>query len=292
MRSCHHLMMREVLRTEPLQVGETPCTVLSMVSHRDIVPYLVAIKTFARHARPRGIAALCDETVSSTDRATLRSQIPHVEFLDIGSFRHPGIPVGGCWERLLAVTELAKNRYVIQLDSDTVTTSDVREAVEATHHRSGFVMGNEPSQAIETLAALHAKTAPDSAHLSALHIHRVVQYHLSRVGLETSLMYTDGWASFTGFPPDETLQPRLFDVVARMRNALGRRFDDWGTEMVTSNFLVANAARCFVLPFPKYCTPVQGETAAHLWHFVGATRYDNFRYMRTSRAALKQLSGT
>jgi hypothetical protein len=65
--------------------------------------------------------------------------------------------------------------------------------------------------------------------------------------------------------------------------------DEWGSEMVCSNFLVSNAFDCSVLPFPKYCTPTQREAAAHLWHFVGSMRYDDFRYTSASISGLRQI---
>ena len=289
LRSCHGLMVRPVLRTAPVRAGATPCTVLTMVSHRDIVPYLVAIKTFAHHADPAGVAVLCDESVTVADRALVKAQIPDVEFLDIRAFRRPGIPVGGCWERLLAVTELAKTRYVVQLDSDTVTTGETDEVVKAVGNETAFVMGKEPGQPIGSLIDLQEKTAALAGKLGSMHIHNAAQYHLSRIGLDMSLRYTDGWASFTGFPRDVTLQTRLFEVAHRMRSGMGASLDEWGTEMVVSNFLVANSAGAETLPFPKYCTPVHGETAVHLWHFVGSLRYDDFRYIKTSVAGVRSL---
>lgn len=291
LRSVHGIMARPILRAAPVRAGATPCTVLTMVGHRDIIPYLVAIKTFAHHADPVGIAVLCDESITAADRATMKSHVPAVEFMDIRAFRSPGIPIGGCWERLLAVTELAKTRYVVQLDSDTVTTGETIEVIDAVRSGSAFVMGKEPSQRIGSLGDLCEKTAVHAGMLDSMHIHNAAQYHVSRVGLDSSMRYTDGWASFTGFPRDVTLQSRLFDVVHRLRSAMGSGLDEWGTEMVASNFLVANAAGATVLPFPKYCTPVHGETEVHLWHFVGSLRYDDLRYIRTSVAGVRSLRG-
>jgi hypothetical protein len=38
-------------------------------------------------------------------------------------YREPGMPQGGCWERLIAISEYVKSDYVIQIDADTVSLS-------------------------------------------------------------------------------------------------------------------------------------------------------------------------
>lgn len=291
LRAWHHYSVSNVVRlAAPVTVGEEAYTVLSMISHSDIMPYLVAIKSFARYGSPRRVAVLCDDTVTAADRNILRLHIPHLELYAIAAFRRPEIPSGGCWERLLAVSELCKEQYVVQLDSDTVTTGEVGEVLNAVRRESGFLMGVEADQQIGSLVDLKQKTEGNAPRLAALHVHDVAEFHLARLGLDPTLRYAVGWAAFSGFPQDDTMQHRMLDVVGRMRTAIGRRFDDWGSEMVTSNFLVTNSNSCRILPHPKYCTPSNGERAVTLWHFVGSIRYSDSRYTNVSRRAVRGLT--
>jgi len=294
-QATHRLMVRTVLRTPPLSPGSLSFSALTMVGHKDILAYLVAIKTFAFFAPPRNIVVLCDSTVTAADRSLLNAHVPHIEFLDIAAFRPAQIPTGGCWERLLAVATLARDRYVVQLDSDTVTTGPIEEVLNAVAGREGFVMGGKPKQQLETvpqrqtLTQLRTITAQNAECLPSLHIHQLIEYYLPRIGLDDRRTYTNGWAAFTGFPPDDTMQMQLFDVVERLRIAMGDRLNEWGSEMATSNYLVSNSQKSKVLPYPKYCTPMNDERDVHLWHFVGFMRYNDMRYATVSRNAVRKL---
>ena len=62
-RAAYARAARGVLRTSALAAGSEPFTLLSMVHQRDVVPYLVAVKSFARFANPRRVVVVCDPTI-------------------------------------------------------------------------------------------------------------------------------------------------------------------------------------------------------------------------------------
>ncbi|HWU85307.1 MAG TPA: hypothetical protein VN028_08210, partial [Rhodocyclaceae bacterium] len=152
--------VRKIVQTPPLSRGNLPFMLLSMVHTRDVLSYLVAVKSFARQANPESIVVVCDPTISDADRALLREQIPHIELRDAETFAHPGVPRGGCWERLQAIAHYSPHHYVVQLDADTVTTGPVDSVCAAIRSRAGFVLGEERGQRLLTLAESSARAAP------------------------------------------------------------------------------------------------------------------------------------
>jgi hypothetical protein len=75
-----------------------------------------------------------------------------------------------------------------------------------------------------------------------------------------------------------------------MTEKLGARWSSWGTEQVTSNYLVANATATRVLPFPKYGTPDQVSEEAAFQHFIGSMRFINRRYENASDEVIQELA--
>ena len=55
--------------TAPLLPGKSPFIALSMVQHKDLASYLVAIKSFAHFLQPRKIVIICDPSITAQDEA-------------------------------------------------------------------------------------------------------------------------------------------------------------------------------------------------------------------------------
>jgi hypothetical protein len=75
-----------------------------------------------------------------------------------------------------------------------------------------------------------------------------------------------------------------------MTGKLGDGWKRWGTEQVTSNYLIANATNTLVLPFPKYGTPDRATDQTAFFHFIGSMRFINSKYEATSRRAIRLIS--
>ena len=167
-----------ILATAPLAPGHRPFVALSMVQHTDIAAYLVAIKSFAYFMQPMQIVVVCDPTITPDDKQLLGQHLPHALFNGVAEFRHPQLPVGGCWERLQAVAHYAKTNFVVQLDADTVTLAPLPEVAEAIEQRQGFVLNgflpgddddDEPAKDLASLAqASHYALRWSPRHIQAL----------------------------------------------------------------------------------------------------------------------------
>jgi hypothetical protein len=72
---------------------------------------------------------------------------------------------------------------------------------------------------------------------------------------------------------------------------MGRRWEEWGTEQVTSNFLIASSPGGFVLPWPKYCCFYASEDVSQnaLIHFIGTWRFRGGVYARLGKRVAAEL---
>lgn len=273
--------------TPPLDAGQMPFTLLSMVHHRDVLSYLVAAKSFARYTAPSRMIVICDPSIDDEDRRILKKHFPFIELADAVDFRHPDIPVGGTWERLFSISHFIESGYVVQADADTITFADPIEVRQAIASQHGFVIGEEPNQQLTTFAS--SSTLASSWIEPGAHIQAIAEWKLAAIGLPLETNYVRGCAGFTGFPQNNVMRARLLDFSRRMREAIGERWSDWGTEQVTSNYLAANFAGTTVLPYPKYCNPNDIDSTSVFAHFIGSQRFINRKYETASRKVIDAL---
>ena len=275
----------DILHTAPLLQGDLPFTVLSMVQHRDVHSYLVAIKSFAYFLNPNQVVLVCDPSLTTADRALLQRHVPHIQLRDASEFVHPDIPRGGTWERLYAITEYARSSYVIQVDADTVTLQPIPEVRAAIDAGNGFVIGEMPDTPSRLLPAVRENALPWIR--PGAHIQGVAETELVNVGLPADARYIRGCSGFTGFPPSGTMRTTMTDFSKRMTAKLGEDWKRWGTEQVTSNYLASNAHGTKALPFPKYGTPDHLDAHTAFSHFIGSMRFVNSKYANATRRAIQ-----
>lgn len=275
-----------ILKTQPLAQGTIPFIALSMVHHRDVMAYLVAIRSFCLRANPQRIVVVCDPSIVQSDKDAIRHQIPHVEFRHADEFTHPDIPRGGCWERLFAISEYNRASYVVQVDADTVASGPLDEVVNAVQTGNGFTIGECPNQKLMTFDEAHTNSAPWQS--SSVHIQGLAEYLLPRTGL-IHQRYVRGCAGFTGFPATDDMRERLVEFSKIMKSLTQSRWAEWGTEQFASNYLVANMPDTVVLPFPEYTTPDACTKATRFVHFIGSMRFINDAYEKAARKIIAEL---
>ena len=283
-RARFNAVARKVLTTPQLQRGHADFMVLSMVHHRDVIAYLLAVKSFAHHTNPARIVVVCDPSLDQNDQSIIRAHIPHIEFRAAEEFVHPDIPRGGTWERLYAISEYAQHNYVVQLDADTLTLSAVPEVLSAIHARHGFVIGERQGQTLVTLEEAEAYARPWQ-NRPFINIQALTEVLMVRAGLPRNL-YVRGCSGFTGFAPYPAMREDMLAFSRTMRTCTKERWSEWGTEQITSNYLIANAPGTVLLPYPKYSTPDQFETGPAFQHFIGYMRFINGKYAVASRSVL------
>ena len=283
-RARYQKVAGQVLSTSPVTRGTVPFVLLSMVHTRDVTPYLVAVKSFVHFINPERIVVVCDPSITDADRAVFRQHVPHIELRHADEFTHPDMPRGGTWERLFAIAGLAREHYVVQLDADTVTVQPMPEVLEAIRAGVGFVIGEASDTPIRLLPAVRENALPWM--WAGAHIQGVAETEMVNVGLPQNAHYIRGCSGFTGFPRSDAMQDTMIDFSRRMMGKLGEDWRRWGTEQVTSNYLVSNANGTQPLPFPKYGTPDLATTDTAFFHFIGSMRFINGKYETITRQAL------
>lgn len=279
--------VRGILRTPPVRRASRPFTALTMVHHRDVLSYLLAIKTFAHYTQPERIVLVADPSLDSDDRALLLEHVPALEVLEAADFRRPDLPMGGTWERLSAISLLSRETSVVQLDADTLTFDHPQDVIEAVADNRSFVIRSEADveiQPLDAAAALGQRLLQRSRHIQASS-----EARLTELPGWQQYRYVRGCSGFTGFGRG-TLDPvRLAEVSRHMRTIHGARWDDWGTEQVTSNLMVASAPDVVLLPHPRYCNADSLASSTVFAHYIGYARYVTRSYERRSTQAVQML---
>ncbi|RYF51856.1 MAG: hypothetical protein EOO38_02095 [Cytophagaceae bacterium] len=294
-RRTHHRFFysrdaRGILDTPPLAPGAMPLIVLSMVHSRDVMPYLVAIKSFARYVNPRQIVVVCDPSITEIDRYCLQTHIPHVVLRSADEFTHPDIPRGGCWERLYAISDYCKQDYVVQLDADTITMLPPAEVIHAVIAKTGFVMSGDSDAVLMSLQETENNAASWGPPSPGEDMQATVERNMATSNLPAQARYVRGCAGFTGFPMSDTMTNDLLLFSKNMQARYGKRWAEWGTEQITSNYLVANAGDTSVLPFLSYGTPDVMHAESILTHFIGFMRFTSDKYRAATLRTIRQLA--
>lgn len=285
--------IRAVLATPPVELSVDPHApwVLSQLQHKDVRMYLAAIKSFASQVPVGGVHVVDDGSLTGADRATLSSHIRGITFHALHDFRIKGLPVGGTWERLVAIAKLSDSRYVIQLDADTLALGALPEIVAAVKANASFSIGTWDSQTIESVGE---RAMVARAHLAGRrpHVQVLAEAHFDRFEKSESLRYVRGCSGFSGFSPGSGKLELMRALSAQMQAMIGERWLEWGSEQVMSNLVVANQAQAMVLPHPDFtdCEKMQlGKT--RFVHFIGTCRFRKGIYARQVRKVFVKASG-
>jgi hypothetical protein len=280
--------VRNVRRTPPVRLSaDSPLALVSQLRDQDVAMYLVALKTFARFCAP-GRVVLVADGLNARNRALLREHINAVEIREIDDVPTGDCPRGGTWERLLTILDLSAEHYVIQLDADTVTVSDpiaVRECIAA--NRS-FTLGTKLGTHVISVTDASAQARG----IDGDHVQVVAERALAQLEDAADLRYVRGNSAFAGFARGAHSRAMAEQLSREMRDLIGaRKWAEWGSEQVTSNFVVANAQSPLVLPIEAYSYyhPKREHSSLSFIHFMGTYRFDRGTYARAARQALAAL---
>ena len=289
-RAIHNFRCRKILSTEPLSISADGPIILSMVCHADVIMYLFAAKSFYKRLGSGRFVIVDDGTLSPRDRGVISHHLGNPEFIDIASIDTGPCQRGGTWERLLQIIDLTANNYVIQLDCDTLTVGDVLDVRALVESNCSFTLGTKSGLAFVSLEVA-GKSAAQSA---GNHLQDVAERSLGKFVRATERLYVRGSSGFAGFGRGRHSRAEAEAFSAEMTSFIGERWLEWGSEQVTSNYLVANSPGARVLSFPKYrCFRyADGTVGASFLHFINTERFRGGVYARESLAVLQTWAGS
>ncbi len=290
-RSWFDFNVRGVLATSPLAPADTDVTVASMLCHADLRMYLLAVKSLIRRMdRTPHVVVLNDGSLTDEDTALLKRHIPSIRFVPIASIQRGRCPKGGAWELLLMMSELVQSSYVVQVDSDTLTPGPIPEVNGCLERDQNFVLLGDRSYP-------HAEPMLEACARSQGNLHPHVQALCERsfdqLPEAADLKYLRGNAGFLGFRKGSFDRDRVEWFSDLMRRIAKDKWNEWGSEQVTTNLLMANSPDPLALPFPRYCSywahPEVNYRESSFVHFIGPHRYSHGMYVRTARAVMQAL---
>lgn len=280
--------LQGVLNAQPVRMNPAASfSILSQVREKDLLMYLLAVKSFCRWHQPARVIVLTDAAFSDRVVRTLRDHVPGVVMEPHVKYRNGSCPHGGTWERLVALITHAQHSFTIQLDSDTVTLGRLDCVADCIASGQAFTLGSMEGR--ELVAGVVASQRAKAALAKGdRHIQTLSESVLDRFASERTIKYVRGCSGFTGIPRGSV----SLDSVVRRAQALGQlvgnRWSEWGTEQFMSNLVIANLESSVVLPHPEYATcPNINEKQTVFAHLAGFCRYsNNNQYARLARVAV------
>ncbi len=283
---------KQIFKTPPVLADtDQPVAVLTQLQHKDVILFLVAVKTFARQVPLSKVFIINDGSLTNDDLETLLKHIPIADIYDAKQFSDPLCPTGACWERLLAIAHFIDQFFIIQLDSDTLTLSAVNEIIENIKSNTGFVIGTWDNQKIEPMIVSSERVQKNINPSLDAHVQMVAEAHFSKLEGCENLRYARGCAGFSGFPKQSFNKQFIIDFSIKMEKEIGSKWREWGSEQVMSNVVVANIDKSMVLPHPKYtdCKKMKLPDTCFI-HFIGECRFSSSIYAKLAQNEIKQLT--
>ncbi|MDX3908448.1 MAG: hypothetical protein QHC67_01325 [Sphingobium sp.] len=287
----------DIYATPPIQPRNDGLAIFSMIGTAVMTPYLVAVKSLHHHLNRGRIVIMDDGTLTDQDRLILHTHLGNPQILSIRDVNVGACPRGGTWERLLTILDMSAADYVIQLDSDTVTVGPIPQVLRAIDENRSFTLLGAETQIdsildVRTFTQQHFQGRAPSKEDREGHIQGATESVLCQLrvaGLDQP-SYVRGCSGFAGFMRGG--DRRLAEAFSQAASAVlgSRRWAEWGTEQITSNFVIANHVGAKVLPPVLYAnywgSPLND---VRFVHYIGTYRWQGFTYQRSALEAIQAL---
>lgn len=253
--------------------------------------YLLALKSFAeRLGRSPKVVVLNDGSLDKEDLQRLAAHVASLTVVPISSVTTGSCPKGSCWERLMLISDLSQDSFVVQMDSDTLTPGPIPEVLACIEENRSFtLLGDRSYPEVEPMLTACARLKQSTSE----QVQAVCERGFDQLPEAAELKYLRGNAGFVGFAKGSLQRDRIAWFSDLMRRIAGPQWDEWGSEQLTSNLLIANAQDPLPLPPPRYVSywahPEIRYEASSFLHFIGPFRYANGLYLRTAKRVLADL---
>jgi hypothetical protein len=281
--------IRGIGATSPMPVVDAPWSIVSMVAKPDIMMYLLSMKSFYRKLRRGKLIAIIDRDTPLWGRSILEQHFPGIRLIFLEDIDPTPIQRGGTWERLVYLIRHSQNEYVIQVDCDTlVVGDDIKEVVHCAENNIPFAYA-DINWSIKSLREI----AEESKTIQSDYVGIVLERSFADWPDADTVKYVRASSGLAGFAKGGFTIPQLEQFHARMKQSLGPRWRDWGTEQSGSNFAVANSPNAITLPYPEYLTgPLRSHDARTKFiHFIGSNRFRDNYFAGQGKRIIGELQG-
>lgn len=280
-KKIYDIRVRGIFNTPQAKCNkDSNLVILSQLHEPDVTMYMVAAKSFARYVAPKKFI-IVNDGLKEKSIAKIRDHLESVEFISTQAVCTDPCPNKGTWERILSIADNNKTNYVIQLDADTITRSTPTEVLECIKNSISFALGTPGGETVSTLA----ETREMALTWKGDHVQVVSEQLMLNLPEKLGKLYVHGCSGFAGFAPGSLTRDKINEFSIAMQAIVGReKWWEWGSEQVTSNFMVANCENAVILPidtYPFWKRGVNIEKAKFI-HFFGTHRFEDGQYIKSS----------
>ncbi len=280
---------RSIWQTKPVKLtANNGVAVLSMMCHRDMQMYLIALKTFTRHVDVEAVFIVNDGSLLDEDIALLKKHIPQITILAMSDYRSAVCPTGGTWERLLSIASLTDKYYVIQLDADTLTLDVLSEVADYAARNISFTIGTWDNQQFETMPERSGLSRP-AYDRGDRHVQIVSESFFVQLKDAATMRYVRGCSGFSGFARGASFRAFIEKLSPEIEALIGDKWKEWGSEQVMSNLVVANSPQAAILPHPEYSNCNRNVEKTRFIHFIGDCRFKKQQYAILAKREIAKL---
>lgn len=278
-----NLLTRKVRKLRPVILDkDSDFTVLTMLCKRDISQYLIAANSFCDYLRPSRFVIVNDGSLSAEDVRFIKTKLEPCEVYLGQDHLDEQLPTYSSWQRILVLSELIRQSYVVQMDADIMTFSTIDEVKDAITQAKPFMLGTDEGKTVTSAQAAQAFARECYKH-GERHMQCLCESNLDVVSDFQTLRYVRACAGFSGFPKQSFTKKDLLAISSAFESRLGADWPVWGSEQVTSNLLLANMEGVEVLPLRFYDSIERYSKELKMVHFIGSLRFREGIYLRLAR---------
>jgi hypothetical protein len=285
-----NLYVRKAIQCPPVRSSpDSKVNILTQLCSRDLMMYLVAIKTFSYYVPPKSVVIVADR-LNEKEINILHSQIENLTIINLDEVNDNRFPKGGCWERLQTILKNCVNNFVIQLDADTITLKTPTEVLKCINENKCFTLGTDMGQSI--IDFKQATKLIKSQNITSNHVQVQAELAMEQVDINDRLKYVRGCAGFAGFSKNALNLDQLGEICEMIESNIGsHKWREWGSEQVASNIVIANSLDPLVLPITKYhyFKPGRNIDDFDFLHFVGSHRFQTNDYAKLAAEQINRL---
>jgi lipopolysaccharide biosynthesis glycosyltransferase len=300
------LFFRHIRRTPPIETNPRASTsVHSIVAHRFVYAYLVAVKSLLYHFSDVTVFVHDDGSLNARDRELIRAHMPEAIIIDRAEitrrFDHeicdPFLSqVRSSYTSYLKLfdpTFLRHGQRIILLDTDTLFLRAPTAVINWARN------GGEPWYHLAPRGNMKATSREKSAtSQQEPHIQTLIMNDLVVLNDELGRDYRleQGFcAGFVGYSVDLVDFKELRELLTCLYAKFGDRIFRWGAEQAIHGLLLCGKG-AKALPIQDYFVYTQNNAGnvanATFVHFVGENRFFRFRYPRLAARLMRNLAGS
>ena len=294
-RTYYNWCVKDVVKTPPIKGAEDGLVVLTMLSHKYVPMYLVAVKSLYQFYPHGRYEVLDDGTLTPEDKEVLRYHVGGIQFSDFPQVKNDHCPKNGCWERLLRVGELAQQEKVLVMDSDILTQGPVQEMDQYLQANQSFILGTNLGRTIETMQEVHADEVKrhQGKVPEKMNLQNFFDTHMHLIPGFEQIRYVKGSAGFNGFGQQKITRDKVEELNAKMKSIFKARWEEWGTEQIAACILTVDDPEAKILNAPAYILHYAlndvDYNQSSVIHFIGKARYKKGYYGKRSKQFIRTL---